>query len=61
MVPEPALAVVGGTAAAALSYEPHVHETEPGMLCDRCLQPIDADAFRANVERLQVRWKDVGL
>ena len=57
--PELELALVGGADAGALSHAPHAHKAGLGMLCDRCLQPIDADAYQANVDRLQVRTADI--
>lgn len=64
--PELELALVGGADAGALSHAPNAHKAGQGMLCDRCLQPIDADAYQANVDRLQVRsgdlpWGGIGL
>ena len=56
--PEPQLGVMRQTAPVA---EPAglAHSGEEGvMLCDRCLQPIDMDAFQANVDRLQVSSGD---
>ena len=46
--------VVGQTAPVA-ERTGHAHSTEGDvLLCDRCLQAIDVDAFQANVDRLQV-------
>ena len=31
----------------------HEHQLGAGAMCDRCLQPIDAAMFQANLARLQ--------
>lgn len=51
---EKTAAVAGNGASHA-----HGHSHGPEMVCDRCLQPIEWEAFQANLQRLQVRHSGI--